>query len=190
MHQPSWWIHYTSIGLAKFRAYGDSKQMKELEQGMKVALIGEEADRAVARAFEQMKRWELVMPGVQPLVLDFGLGDFGRVGEIEFWIANEVEGGYCGKYLFLQEGQTCPSHYHEQKLETFYLVKGRLEVTYRGEVMPLEQGGTLLVDRGAVHQFTALEPALLLEVSTPSIIDDNFFSDRRIPIGGNYEEEG
>ena len=161
--------------------------MEELEQGIEVALIGEEADRAVEAALEQMRQWELVMPDVQPLVLDFGLGDFRRVGEIEFWIANEVEGGYCGKYLFLQGGQTCPSHYHKQKLETFYLVKGRLEVIYRGETMPLEQGGTLLVERGAVHQFTALQPALLLEVSTPSIIEDNYFSDHRIPIGGNYK---
>ena len=161
--------------------------MKELEQGIKIALSGEEADRAVERALEQMRSWDLVMPDVQPLVLDFGLGDFSRVGEIEFWIANEVEDGYCGKYLFLLEGQTCPSHYHRQKLETFFLVKGRLDVTFQGKEMLLEQGGTLLVGRGEVHQFAALKPSLLLEVSTPSIIEDNYFSDLRIPIGGNYD---
>ena len=91
----------------------------------------------------------------------------------------------CGKYLFLKAGQTCPDHYHKEKLETFFLVKGRLELYYQERDIILQQGATLLVERGAMHRFTAMEPSLLLEISTPSIVDDNYFKDRRIPIGGN-----
>jgi quercetin dioxygenase-like cupin family protein len=164
--------------------------MEELDHGLKVSVRGEEAEDAIRRALDQIGEWELIMPDVEPLVLDFGLGDFDRIGEIEFWIANEVDAGYCGKYLFLFEGQTCPAHSHKQKLETFFLVKGRISVTYQDRNIELEQGATLLIERGAAHEFTALEASLLLEVSTPSIIDDNFFKDSHIPIGGNYSGGG
>ena len=47
-------------------------------------------------------------------------------------------------------------------------------------------GDVLRVETGAMHSFTGIEPTLLLEVSKPSIIDDNFFENTDIPIGGNY----
>ena len=164
--------------------------MEQLDEGLAVALDGDAAREAGLKARAQVEMWGLTLPEVEPLVLDFGLGDFDRIGEVEFWIANEVEGGYCGKFLFLFQGQTCPRHMHKGKLETFYLTKGRLRVTYRDREIILEQGGVLRVDREAMHDFTALEPSLLLEVSMPSIIDDNYFADTRIPIGGNYEGRG
>lgn len=160
--------------------------MEELERGLEISMKGPAAAKAAARALDQVAAWGLSMPDVDPLVLDFGLGEFDRIGEIEFWIANEVNEGYCGKYLFLFEGQTCPAHMHRQKLETFFLTKGKLRVRYRGRDIILDQGGVLRVDRGALHEFTAIVPSLLLEVSMPSIIQDNYFEDRNIPIGGNY----
>jgi mannose-6-phosphate isomerase-like protein (cupin superfamily) len=164
--------------------------MDELDKGLSVALSGSEADAAVVRAVEQITRWGLSMPAVDPLVLDFGLGDFERVGEIEFWIANEVDAGYCGKFLFVFDGQTCPLHSHRGKLETFYLVKGRLAVEYGGKRLELDEGGVLRVETGVEHSFTGIGPALLLEVSRPSIIDDNYFANRDIPIGGNFRGGG
>jgi len=41
----------------------------------------EEALRVFAR---QMEQWGLVMPKVEPLVCDFGLGKFSEVGLIEY----------------------------------------------------------------------------------------------------------
>jgi N-acetylneuraminate synthase len=125
------------------------------------------------------------MPATDPLVFDFGLGDFAHTGEVEFWIANEVKAGYCGKFLFLFEGQTCPSHYHRDKLETFYLVRGCLRVLYEGSERILRAGDTLRVETGRRHSFTGIEASLLLEVSKPSIIADNYFENPDIPIGGN-----
>jgi len=63
--------------------------------------------------------WGLTMPGAEPLALDFGLGRFDEIGEIEFWVANEETCGYCGKFLFVAGGQTCPYHKHHKKHETF-----------------------------------------------------------------------
>jgi D-lyxose ketol-isomerase len=138
------------------------------------------------RILAQVESWGLVLPDVPPLVLDFGLGDFPTVGEAEFWIANETKDGYCGKFLFLFEGQTCPNHMHKAKLETFYIVKGRLLMTVDGDSNEMGPGEVLRMEPTRYHTFTALEHTLVLEVSKPSIVADNYFEDRRIPIGGNY----
>ncbi len=60
------------------------------------------------------------MPPHEPLVSDFGLGDFYETGLIEYWVANEIQAGYCGKLLFVFGGQTCPMHWHKRKHETFF----------------------------------------------------------------------
>ena len=119
-------------------------------------------------------------------MLDFGLGDFRRIGLIEYWIANEVQAGYCGKYLFVFDGQTCPAHQHRTKHETFFVVKGRTAITCGSARHELGEGGVLKVAPDTVHSFTGIGPALLLELSMPCRVDDNYFENRDIPIGGNW----
>ena len=160
--------------------------MDELEKGIDVALSGELAREAAQRVQDAVASWGLKLPDVEPLVLDFGLGDFEKTGEVEFWIANESEGGYCGKFLFVFPGQTCPKHMHKEKLETFFITRGRITMFYHGTERIMSGGDVLRVETGAMHSFTGIEPTLLLEVSKPSIIDDNFFENTDIPIGGNY----
>ena len=161
--------------------------MEELNKGLEISLSGPVADDYVEKALEQIHAWGLAMPDVAPLVLDFGLGEFDKVGEIEFWIANEIDAGYCGKFLFVFADQTCPLHMHKNKLETFFVVKGKLDLRFGDEKAVLPAGGVLRVETGVLHQFTGIGAALLLEVSKPNIIADNFFENRRIPIGGNFD---
>ncbi|MCX7428639.1 MAG: cupin domain-containing protein [Planctomycetia bacterium] len=160
--------------------------MNELDKGLELALTGPEADAALAAMHAQLAAWGLTVPPVEPLVLDFGLDDFPRVGLIEYWLANEIEAGYCGKYLFVADGQTCPTHHHRRKHETFFVVKGRVEMTLDGAARALGEGELLAVPPGVAHRFTGVGPALLLELSMPCVIDDNYFENRDIPIGGNY----
>jgi mannose-6-phosphate isomerase-like protein (cupin superfamily) len=105
---------------------------------------------------------------------------------IECWVANEIEAGYCAKYLFLFDGQACPNHYHQTKVETFFIVKGKVRMECAGSVCEMMPGDVLLVEAEKPHTFSGLGPALILEVSTPCIINDNFFENKSIPIGGNY----
>jgi D-lyxose ketol-isomerase len=160
--------------------------MDELDKGLAISISGPARDVALGRFKQQIARWGLALPPVEPLVLDFGLQDFERTGLIEYWIANEATAGYCGKYLFVFAGQTCPMHRHKFKHETFYLLEGRLEVEYRDRIQVLERGGVMPIEPGLYHRFTGLEPSLLLELSMPCAIDDNYFADPAIPIGGNY----
>ncbi len=160
--------------------------MDELDKGLEIGIAEERQGPILAAFHKQLAAWELAMPPVAPLVLDFGLDRFDEVGLIEYWIANELDAGYCGKYLFVFDGQTCPAHHHDEKLETFFIVKGTVAMTYGDRTFEMRPGDVLRVEPGNAHSFTGKGPALLLEVSKPCTIADNYFADPAIPIGGNY----
>ena len=67
----------------------------------KIVVSKNKRKKALVAFQEQMRLWGLKMPSVEPLVLDFGLAEYEDTGLIECWIANEIEAGYCGKYLFV-----------------------------------------------------------------------------------------
>ena len=145
-----------------------------------VSVVGAEREQALEQIAEQMQRWGLTLPEVEPIPLDFGLGRFRAVGETEFWIANEPEHGYCGKYLFLFGGQTCPYHEHRVKHETFFVVRGAINMRTEDGERRMAQGETLVMPPGSPHAFTGIGPALVLEVSMPSVPGDSYFEDTRI----------
>ena len=62
--------------------------MDELDKGLDICVKGDVRERALAAFHQQITAWNVAMPPVEPLVLDFGLGDFDHTGLIEYWIAN------------------------------------------------------------------------------------------------------
>ena len=149
-----------------------------------IELQGSERQKALAEIQNQIGEWRLTMPAVTPLPLHFGLHRFKETGETEFWIANETRHGYCGKFLFVFDGQTCPYHHHRKKHETFFVMKGTLRVKVGKEEILMPEGAFLAIPAGTGHSFTGVGPALLLEVSMPSVAGDNFFDDTKIGDGG------
>jgi N-acetylneuraminate synthase len=163
-----------------------SNGMDERKNAAGIAVTGT-ARREALKAFRaQLKEWGLVMPKHEPLVSDFGLDDFYHTGLIEFWVANEIEAGYCCKFLFVFDGQTCPMHWHRKKHETFFIVRGKVKMRCDGSVHDMRAGDCLPVLPGSRHAFTGKGAALLLEVSKPCLVKDNIFENPDIPIGGNY----
>ena len=163
--------------------------MSELDKALAIGdgmLTGFEREKAFAAFHQQIEEWKIALPHVEPLMWHFGLNDFYKVGLIEYWIANEMEAGYCAKYLYLFDGQTCPMHRHETKVETFFVVNGKVSINSDNVVRELAPGDAVRVDAGKFHSFSGVGAALLLEVSMPCVIDDNFFENPRIPYGGNY----
>lgn len=145
-----------------------------------VELQGPEREQALAAMRQQLDAWGLSMPEVEPLPLHFGLGRFEEIGETEFWIANEEEHGYCGKFLFVFDGQTCPHHHHKIKHETFFVLKGSIRMQVGEEERVMNQGDLLAMPPGRAHSFTGIGPALILEVSMPSVPQDSFFANPAI----------
>lgn len=124
------------------------------------------------------------MPDVEPLPLHFGLNNFMVTGETEFWIANEEKNGYCGKFLFVFDNQACPYHRHNIKHETFFIVKGSVRMRTSDGERVMNEGDSLAMPPGIGHSFTGIGNALILEVSMPSILQDNFFEDKNIGDNG------
>ena len=160
--------------------FGESESNMARRRYDDVELAGEARTEALQRCRRQIAGWNLQMPRGRPLVLDFGLGEFEKTGLIEFWVANEPDAGYCGKFLFVFDGQTCPYHHHNVKHETFFVLKGAVRMKVNGKACRLREGDSLAMLPGTKHSFQGDGPALLLEVSQPSVRGDNFFCDKRV----------
>jgi quercetin dioxygenase-like cupin family protein len=143
-------------------------------------LVGEEKEAALEECRRSFDAWGLTIPQVPACPLHFGLHDFSKTGEIEFDINNNLEEGYCGKFIYIMKGQTCPMHHHRIKHETFYLVKGRVEMEAAERTSIMEQGDILVMPQNTRHRFTGLEHSLILECSKPDIVSDSIFDDQRI----------
>ena len=154
----------------------------------KIKVTGKPYDRALAEFNVQMKQWGIVMPKVEPLITDFGLGNFYETGYIDYKVTNDRKAGYCGKFIFVFDGQTLPFHHHQDKHETFFVLKGRIKMNFDGDSFEMGEGDTLVVEWNKEHSFTGLGTALVLEVSQASYAEDNYFNNTWIPLGGNYQE--
>ena len=158
------------------------KGMKvDMDKFKQFEVLGEERERIAGEIFKQVEQWGLKIPVVPYLMVHFGLNDFFTTGETEFWVANEIDAGYCAKLLFVFENQTCPYHHHNVKHETFYILKGKTKMMIDGEETIKKTGDVLVVPTGTEHCFSGYEGAcLLLEVSMPSIPGDSHFKNKNI----------
>ncbi len=154
--------------------------MDELEIISKIALQGEEKNQVLNSIKNVVATWNLKLPEVEADALHFGYNDFSRIGETEFNINNNIKEGYCGKFMFMFKGQTCPMHHHRIKHETFFIVKGQVDMTLGSQKCILNMGDRLIVDQTVKHTFTALTDCLILESSKPDLIDDSIFEDQMI----------
>jgi mannose-6-phosphate isomerase-like protein (cupin superfamily) len=93
------------------------------------------------------------------------------------WATNDK---YCGKLLKFNKDAKFSMHFHAQKDETWYVLSGRFEVRYimtqdasiRTEI--LEQGATWRNEPLEPHQLICLEEGVIIEVSTPDSVEDNY----------------
>jgi len=94
-----------------------------------------------------------------------------KVWGSEEWIVNR---DYCGKLLNLKKGFRCSYHYHKNKDETFYVLKGKILLELDGEKEILNPGDTILVKPGQKHRFTGLEDSTIIEFSTHHDDEDSY----------------
>jgi mannose-6-phosphate isomerase-like protein (cupin superfamily) len=82
---------------------------------------------------------------------------------------------YAGKILHLEAGHSLSLQYHERKDETFYVLRGEVnlsvEVDGRMEELRLAEGESYRIRPGMRHRMRADDPCDLIEVSSPELDD-------------------
>jgi mannose-6-phosphate isomerase-like protein (cupin superfamily) len=99
----------------------------------------------------------------------------------EIWYAEQAD--YAGKLLYVRKGGRLSLQFHRRKVETLYLLRGEILLTYQpadeAEAVAPQALTTYLWGAGlalhvparTLHRFEALEDSELLEVSTPYLGD-------------------
>jgi len=93
------------------------------------------------------------------------------------WATNDK---YCGKLLKFNKDAKFSMHFHSQKDETWYVLSGKFEVKYiqtkdaslRSEI--LNTGDIWRNEPLEPHQLICLEEGVIVEVSTPDSVEDNY----------------
>ncbi len=88
----------------------------------------------------------------------------------EEWIANSA--AYCSKLLHVDKGKKCSLHFHEHKMETFHILKGRIQLEVEGDMDYLSEGMIIDIWPYQHHRFTAMVDSIILEVSTQHFESD------------------
>ena len=70
------------------------------------------------------------------------------------------------KELFLREGHVSSLHFHEEKDEFFYIVRGQVRVHIAEHTIELSAGDTLHIPTGQAHRIEPVEDTLILELGT------------------------
>jgi D-lyxose ketol-isomerase len=135
--------------------------------------------KAQREAKKAIKEAGIPLPkGADIEIADFGLNDFKKTGLGLFIKINEPE--YCSKWLVVFPGQTCPYHQHKNKKETFFVIKGTVEMMIENKKYILKPGESLTLPQNTYHSFTSKKGAVIEEVSTYDTSEDNYFKDQRI----------
>ena len=83
---------------------------------------------------------------------------------------------YMFKKLIMKKGHRCSIQYHEQKIETVYVISGQLKL-YSGndkenlKVRILSEGDVVTIQPGLIHRMEAMDDCVYFEASTPELED-------------------
>ena len=105
----------------------------------------------------------------------------------ELWLANNSRQDYCGKILHVTEGYRGSMHWHLKKHETFYILKGEMQLdllnTEKGTVYTehLKEGDCYEIPVGQPHQIIAKGDLDIIESSTYHMDSDSFRAWRGAP---------
>lgn len=87
---------------------------------------------------------------------------------------------YCGKILHFENGGTTSMHFHDKKVETFYVLSGKFYITTinthdaTSNTIHLIPGDKMDIPRLFPHQIKSVEEGDIIEVSTHDDANDSY----------------
>jgi mannose-6-phosphate isomerase-like protein (cupin superfamily) len=98
-------------------------------------------------------------------------------GKEDIWVTNDK---YCSKFMHFNEGARFSMHFHREKEETWYVVQGQFTVRWIDtkdasvHEQELKVGDVWHNKPLLPHQLICSQEGIILEVSTPDSIEDNY----------------
>ena len=87
---------------------------------------------------------------------------------------------YCGKLMYFKKGAKFSMHFHDEKDETWFVLEGKFIVRYIDtkdasiHEKELNVGDNWRNFPLEPHQLVCLEEGVIIEVSTPDSVEDNY----------------
>lgn len=91
-----------------------------------------------------------------------------------------VNNDYCGKILEFKKDASFSFHYHDNKSESFFLLKGKMLFSYidlnNADLKQIEiwPGTVIHIPRGNPHKLNAIEESTIIEFSTHHDDSDSY----------------
>lgn len=111
----------------------------------------------------------------------YGIDNFFKKGAALFHIINKE---YSKIIILMFPNQEYPSHFHEIKNETYFILHGDLEVDIEGKIHKLKQGDTLTISNNNVHSFKTKSGVIFEEIASTYIKGDSKYLDNEIKTDG------
>jgi mannose-6-phosphate isomerase-like protein (cupin superfamily) len=99
-------------------------------------------------------------------------------GHEQIWVTNDK---YCSKFLVFKKDKSFSMHFHANKLESWFVLKGSFNLellnTKNATISThyMTEGKGYTIHPLTPHRLTALEEgSTILEVSTPDSVEDNY----------------
>ena len=110
-----------------------------------------------------------------------GIDNFFKKGAVLFHIINKE---YSKIVIMMFPGQEYPSHFHEIKNETYFVLSGDLTVRIVDDTKHLEPGDTMTVKKSNIHSFKTKNGVIFEEIATTYIKGDSKYLDGDIKSDG------
>jgi len=131
------------------------------------------------RVRAMLEEAQIAVPGSADLEIShhYGLDEFERTGLVLITVVNR---GYCKKLLVSLPGQEHPEQWHNEKEETFHILRGEVHLRLNGETTQYGPGDVVTVEPGVRHAFVSPTGSIIEEISTTHNRGDSFYPDDRI----------
>ena len=121
----------------------------------------------------------IIYPAQSPVEIShhYGLNKFNKFGMCLLTLVNM---SYCKKLLILQAGQKNPSHYHQQKTETFFILTGEAIIIIDEVEHRLTAGNIIHIRPNQVHSISCKIDTVIEELSSQHYANDSYYIDEAI----------
>jgi len=83
----------------------------------------------------------------------------------------ENNGKYVLKRLIMKKGHRCSLQYHDNKIETIYVISGNLNITINDDDKIFKSGDFITIKNKEIHRMEGITDCVYLETSTCELND-------------------